>query len=195
VNILILIVVLVGAVVGFCQGAFKQIAKFAGVFAGVIIASMYFERVGDFLSTTTGTSTSVAKTMAYVLIMIVVPILLGWVASLLTKLFSEMHLGFLNRLSGAAIGVVCYLFLLSFAFNLMDFAQSGGGFNQEALEEREPSYYLVKHVAQPFVPDLIIVDDSTEVSELDADDEPRCGLKPAVDKAIDDTVDKMNPFK
>lgn len=152
---------------------------------------MYSDKVGDFLSTTTGSSTSIGKTMAFVLIMIVVPVALGWIASLLTKMFSEMHLGFLNRLAGGVIGAVCYLFVMSFAFNLMDFAQSGGGFNQSALEEREASFYLVKHISQPFIPDFMIVDDDTEIGELSADEEPRCGLKPAVDS----TVDKLNPFK
>lgn len=193
-NILILIVLLVGAIVGFVQGAFKQIAKFIGFFAGIIIASRYSEQVGDFLSTTTGASASIGKTFAFVLIILIVPIALGWIASLLTKLFSDIHLGFLNRLAGAGIGAISYIFLLSFAFNLMDFAQSGGGFNQENLEEREESFYLVKHISQPFIPDFLIVDDATEVAELDSDEEPRCGLKPAVDKAVDEAVDKMNPF-
>ncbi len=180
---------------GFCQGAFKQIAKFAGVFVGMILASKYSETVGDFLSVTTGTSSGMGKTMAFVLIVIVAPIALGFVASLLTKMFKEMHLGFLNRLAGAGIGAVCYLFLLSFAFNLMDFAHSGAGFNQDVLEEREYSYYLVKHLSQPFIPDAIIVDDATEVAELAEDEVPRCGLKTKVNEAVDEAVDKMNPFK
>lgn len=188
---LILIVLLVGAIVGFCQGAFKQIAKLIGVFAGVIIASMYSDKVGDFLSTTTGTAVGTGKVFAFVLIMIIVPVALGWVASMLTKLFKEIHLGFVNRLAGAVVGAVCYLFLLSFAFNLMDFSQSGGGFRQEVLEQREDLFYLVKHISQPFIPDVIIVDDATEVANLSEGDTPRCGLKPAVDEAID----RVNPFK
>lgn len=188
---LILIVLLVGALTGFCQGAFKQIAKFIGVFAGVIIASMYSDKVGDFLSATTGTAVGTGKIFAFVLIMIVVPVALGWLASLLTKLFKDIHLGFLNRLAGAAVGAVCYLFLLSFAFNLMDFAHSGGGFRQEVLEQREDLFYLVKHISQPFIPDAVIVDDATEVAELPEGDTPRCGLRPVVDHAID----SVNPFK
>lgn len=191
---LILIVFLVGAIVGFCQGAFKQIAKFFGMFAGVIIASMYSEQVGEFLSATTGTSSGMDKTMAFVLIIMLAPLALGVVASFCTKIFKEIHLGFLNRLAGAVIGAVCYIFLLSFAFNLMDFAHSGGGFKQEVLEVRDDSYYTVKHIAQPFIPDVIIVDDATEVAALEEGETPRCGLKPVVDKAIDEAVDKVNPF-
>lgn len=189
-NTLILIVALVGAVVGFCQGAFKQIAKFVGIFAGVLIASMYSEKVGEFLSATTGTSAGTGKTFAYVLIIILAPVALGIVASLLTKAMKSIHLDFANRVVGAVVGAVCYLFVLSFAFNLMDFAESGGGFSQSSLEQREEPFYIVKHLSQPVVPDVIIVDDSAEVSKLGPGETPRCGLKPAVDKAIDE----VNPF-
>ena len=152
---------------------------------------MYSEKVGDFLSTTTGASAGTGKTFAFVLIIILAPIALGIIASLLTKAMSSIHLGFVNRAVGAVVGALCYLFVLSFAFNLMDFAQSGGGFNQPSLSERDASFYLVKHLSQPVVPDVIIVDDSTEVSELGPDETPRCGLKPAVD----DAIDSINPFK
>lgn len=189
-NILILLVLLVGAVVGFSQGAFKQIAKFVGIFAGVIIASMFSDKVGDFLSTSTGATPGMGKTIAFIIIFLLAPVALGVLASLLTKLFKEMHLGFINRLVGAFVGMVCYIFVLSFAFNLMDFAHSGGGFKQEVLDEREPAFYTVKHLSQPIVPDVLIVDDATEVAELAPDETPRCGLKPAIDKA----VDEINPF-
>lgn len=152
---------------------------------------MYSDKVAEFLSATTGATVGMGKVIAFVLIMIIAPAVLGWVASLLTKLFKQIHLGFLNRLAGAAVGAVCYLFLLSFAFNLMDFAHSSGGFKQEVLEERESIFYLVKHISQPFIPDAIIVDDATEVAELSEGDTPRCGLKPAVD----DAIDKVNPFR
>ena len=189
-NILILIVILVGAIVGFCQGAFKQIAKFAGIFGGVILASIFSRKVGGYLADTTGASTGIATTVAFVIIVILVPILLGWLASLLTKLFSTVHLGFVNRFCGAVIGAICYVFVLSFAFNLMDFAQSSAGYAQSSLEPRETPFYLVKHLSQPVVPDVLIVDDSTEVAELGDDKLPRCGLK----NVVDDTVDKINPF-
>lgn len=193
-NILILIVLLAGAVVGFCQGAFKQIAKFVGFLAGIIFASRYSEQVGEFLSATTGTSSGAAKAFAFVLIILLAPIALGFLASMLTQIFRAVHLGFVNRVAGAVIGAICYVFILSFAFNLWDLACSGGGFDVEALDERESSYYDVKHISQPFIPDALIVDDATEIAELDSDEEPRCGIKSAVDKAVDETVDKMNPF-
>lgn len=189
---LIYIVLLVGAVIGFYQGAFKQIANFAGTIVGLILATALYERFGDVLADKAGTSASMAHTIAFVLIAIVAPIVLGWVASLLTKLFKQIHLGFVNRLAGAGVGVICYGLVMSIAFNLIDFATSNAGFKAEKLEERPELYYQVKRVSQVVVPDVLIVTDSTEVAH---GAEPKYGLKPAVDNAVDKAVDSINPFK
>lgn len=183
-NTLILIVLLVGAVIGFYQGAFKQIANFAGVFVGLIVASRLSSTLGEYLADKTGQSVGVGQCIAFVLIVIVVPFVLGWIATLLTKVFSALHIGFVNRLAGAGIGIISYCLVLSFAFNMMDFMTSNGGYNTEKLEEREASFYAVKHASQPIIPDLVIVDDSTEVAALGPDETPRFGLKSSVDKAI-----------
>jgi hypothetical protein len=84
------------------------------------------------------------------------------VASLLTKAFKVVHLNFINRLAGAVIGFVSYLFILSVAFNVYDFIQSNGGMKPEKLKERPALYYMLKQKSQKIVPDIIIVTDSTE---------------------------------
>ena len=85
--------------------------------------------------------------------------------------------------------MVCYGLLLSFAFNVYDFVESKFGFSPEKLEQREDIFYKVKHVSQPLLPDLLIVDDSTEVSAKGARDaKVRSGVKRVVDKAIDKVV-------
>lgn len=177
---------------GFCQGAFKQIANFAGNIVGLILAASLYSQFGDMLSDKTGASEGVADMVAFVLIAVVVPVALGWVASLFTKAFSAIHIGFLNRLAGAVIGAVCYGLVMSLAFNVFDFVRSSGGYKAEKLEERQEPFYMVKHASQIFVPDAIIVTDSTEVAN---GVEPKYGLKPVVDSAIDSAVDSVNPFK
>lgn len=179
-NTLILIVLLVGAVIGFYQGAFKQIANFSGIFVGLLVASMLYQQCGDYLADKSGTSATVGHMFAFVLIIIIVPMILGWIATLLTKAFSCIHLGFINRACGAAIGVLSYGLVLGFACNAMDFLESRFGFAPESLEEREPSFYFVKHSAQVVVPDMMIVTDSTEVAN---GEEPHYGLRTSVDKA------------
>ncbi len=188
-TILILIVLALGAVIGCYQGAFKQLANLLGVVVGIILAATLYKQGGDFLAAKSGTSTGVAQMAAFIIIVIIVPILLGFIASLFTKLFSTIHLGCLNRLIGAAIGVLCYGLLLSFAFNMYDFIESKFGFAPEALEQREDLFYEVKHVCQPLVPDLIIVTDSTEVAH---GAKAHRGVRSVVDRTLKgaDVVDK-----
>lgn len=82
---LIIIVLLVGAVVGFYQGAFKQIANFIGVIAGIVLACVLYDKFGDFLSVHTGASAGVGHTIAFLLIAVLTPVALGWIATLFTK--------------------------------------------------------------------------------------------------------------
>lgn len=164
-NILILVVMAVGAVMGFVQGAFKQVANLVGVVLGILLATMLYDRFGAYLASATGTDTGVGNVAAFLLIVVIVPVALGLLAALLTKLFSAAHLGFLNRLAGAAIGMACYGLLLSFAFNLLDFARSNGGLKPKKLEERPPLYYAWKQAGQFAVPNVLIVTDSTEEAQ------------------------------
>ena len=188
-TLLIVIILALGAAIGCYQGAFKQIANLLGVVLGIIIAASFYKQGGELLASKCGASAGIAQVVAFVILVIIVPVCLGFVATLLTKLFSSIHLGFLNRLAGAVIGVVCYGLLLSFAFNVYDFVESKFGFSPEKLEQREDIFYKVKHVSQPLLPDLLIVDDSTEVSAQGARDaKVRSGVKRVVDKAIDKVV-------
>lgn len=179
-EILIYIVLIVGAIIGFKQGAFKQIAHFLGVAVGLLIAATAYHQFGDFLADKTGASIGFGRLIAFVLIVIVVPIALGWIAAFLTEFFKKLKLNFLNRIIGALVGMVCYAVILSFALNLYDFVGSNAGFKPAKLSDRPSIYYSVKHATQIIIPDLLLVTDSTEVAN---GYEPKYGLKPVVDKA------------
>lgn len=185
-NSLILIVLLIGAAIGFYQGAFKQIANLCGVVLGLIVAAMLYKGFGDFLANASSTSESIGRVFAFIIIFLIVPVVLGWIASILTKAFESVHLGFVNRICGAAIGALSYTLLLSAVLNFIDFVESSCGYHPEALKERSASYYFVKHAAQAIVPDIIIVTDATEEANGAT---PMRGIKTSVDKAVDKAVD------
>ena len=178
-DILIYIVLIVGAVIGFKQGAFKQVAHFLGVAVGLLIAATLYHQFGDFLADTTGASIGFGRLIAFVLIVIVVPIALGWIAAFLTEFFKKLKLNFLNRLLGAFVGVVCYALILSVALNLFDFVSSNAGFKTRRLTPRPDLFYKVKHATQIVIPDILLVTDATELAN---GCEPKYGLKPVVDK-------------
>lgn len=97
-----------GAAVGLWQGALKQIANTVGVVAGLMLAVMFHRQCAALVAQWTDTSGGTAQTIAFLAIVLLVPLALGIAASLLTALFKVVHINFLNRLLGAAIGAICY---------------------------------------------------------------------------------------
>ena len=184
-DILIYIVLIVGAVIGFKQGAFKQVAHFLGVAVGLLIAATLYHQFGDFLADKTGASIGFGRLIAFVLIVIIVPLALGWIAAFLTEFLKNLKLNFLNRIIGALVGVVCYAVILSVALNLFDFIASNAGFKPQKLGERTDLYYQMKHATQVVIPDILLVTDQTEVAN---GCEPKYGLKPVVDKATEKII-------
>lgn len=184
-DLLIYIVLIVGAVIGFKQGAFKQVAHFLGVAVGLLIAATLYHQFGDFLADKTGASIGFGRLIAFVLIVIIVPLALGWIAAFLTEFFKKLKLNFLNRIIGALVGVVCYAVILSMALNLFDFIASNAGFKPQKLGERTDLYYQMKHATQVVIPDILLVTDQTEVAN---GCEPKYGLKPVVDKATEKII-------
>lgn len=183
-DILIYIVFAVGAIVGLAQGAFKQIANAVGITAGLVLAILLYDRFGTFLAVRTGTETEYGQIIAFVLIAVIVPLALGWLATLLTKLFSAIKLGWINRLAGMVIGTLCYGLVMSIAFNIIDLVVSSGGTKIDKLEARSELYYTVKHASHPVIPEILIVTDKTET---------KSGYKPH--KGLADKLPKDFPFK
>lgn len=173
-------VLLIGTIIGFRQGALKQIASLAGIIVGLVIAAFTYHSFGTFLADKTGATLSVSRLAAFLLIVVLVPIVLGWIAAFLTQVFKRLKINFVNRLLGAAIGLISYALILSVAFNLLDFVTSNAGFRPNKLGTRSSTYYIIKHATQPFIPDALIVTDETEVEN---GAEPKYGLQPVVNKA------------
>lgn len=185
--IIIYVVLIIGTVVGYRQGALKQIANFLGVALGLFVAAVAYHQFGDFLADKTGAAVGIGRVLAFAVIVVFVPLILGWIATLLAGILKKLKLNFFNRLVGAAVGFVSYLLILSVAFNIFDFVASNGGCRPQKLEERPELYYQVKHITQIAIPDILIVTDATEVEN---GAEPKCGIQPVIDEASK----KLNPL-
>lgn len=157
------------AILGFYQGFFKQVANLIGIVAGIVLATIFYSEFGQKVAELTGSTEEAGGWIAFILIAVIVPVVLGLLASLLTKLFKKMHLGCVNRTAGAILALVIYTFLMGFAFNVMDFINSSAGFHTEKLKERPELYYQIKKAPQHFIPDAIIVSDSLEEARAIAD--------------------------
>lgn len=117
-DIFILIVLLVGLVKGWMSGLLRQIVSIVGFLAGLLVAMMLYSVFGDWLAPCIGTDVSVGRALAFVLLWIGIPIILLWIARILTRTIEAVSLGGLNRLGGACIGLLKYMMILSCVLNV-----------------------------------------------------------------------------
>ena len=150
VDIVILVILVWGAWQGWRRGLLKEVVSMAGFFVGLLIAYQFYDKFGEYLAPVLSGNPSVAKYLGYVLafivIWVVVPMVLGIVANVLTKSLKWLRLGCINSSLGLLVGVLKYVVLLSFVFCAMVL------FGIISQEKRDAShlYGPVTSLARPF---------------------------------------------
>ena len=118
-DILFIILLGVGAWRGWSNGLLKEVLGLIGVFVGFYVAYKVYEQVGCQLAPHIGTSPSVASIIAFVLIWMGVPILLGLLGALLTKLLEWAGFAGINNLGGVLVSLIKYWLILGAFANVL----------------------------------------------------------------------------
>jgi len=112
-DILLLIPLAYGLINGFIKGFFKEIASLLGIILGIYAARIWALNVSDWLSTWLDYSEKVLVPISYILIFLIVAIGLNVIAFMLEKLMKFASLGWINKLGGAAFGLLKFALILS----------------------------------------------------------------------------------
>ena len=116
----ILAVLGVGFVIGFIKGVIKQAFSLGGLVLGIICGTLLYKPFADLLLKFLKMSDKTALIVAFVIILLVVPIVCGLLGKALSKLVHEANLGFIDRLLGGVFGLFKFLLVLGLVFQLMD---------------------------------------------------------------------------
>ena len=112
VDILLLILLSVGFICGLISGAVKQIISLAAFVIGFVIACLYYQQVGEMLSSVLSMPT-LCKVTAFFLLWVIVPIVAELISKLLTSLLDKLIvMGLLNRLLGGILSLAKYALVL-----------------------------------------------------------------------------------
>ena len=120
IDLFILVLIVWAAFSGWRHGLVKEIISTVGFLAGLLIAATCYGAYGEYLAVTGTESNMFTSVVAFLLLWIVVPIVLGLVANILTSALKGMKLGTPNSILGAAVSVVKYFILLSCVLNVME---------------------------------------------------------------------------
>ncbi len=132
IDFIILLLIIWAIYKGWQAGFIKEIISMIGFFAGLLVAATLYSNFGEYLAPRIGAAPAVSDIIAFVMLWVIVPILLGLVANILTKALKGMKLGLPNSILGAAVSILKYLVLMSCIFNVMSFT---GMISPEKAEE------------------------------------------------------------
>ena len=111
-DILLLILLAVGFISGLFSGAVKQVISLVAFVAGFLLACIYYQTLGDILTSVLNFPTF-CKTVAFVLLWVIVPIVASLIASLITSMLNILPVvGMLNRLLGGLLCLAKYALIL-----------------------------------------------------------------------------------
>lgn len=122
VDIVIILILLWGAYRGWKAGMVKEIFSTCGFAVGLVAACLLYKTVGEHLSPAFGSGSMASYggcVLAFILIWVVVPILFGVLANVLTKTVKVFCLGPVNKIVGLLIGAAKYFALMSLAYSAM----------------------------------------------------------------------------
>lgn len=137
IELLLLAILLYGAFRGWRNGLVKEVISFFGIFIGFYLAYYFYKQAQ-------------VGVLGFLLIWIGVPLVLGIIAWLITKVLDKIIvIGTMNKLLGAAAGFLKYAFLLGCVIMAIDYVREA----KHKLEEN-PVVKALEAVPNVLFPDV-----------------------------------------
>ncbi|MBR1711975.1 MAG: CvpA family protein [Alloprevotella sp.] len=120
IDVFLIILLLWSFYSGWKQGFLKEVVSALGFFLGLLIAATCYSQLGEYLTRAGSQLGVLTNVVAFLLLWIIVPIVLGFMANVLTKALKGVKLSLPNSLLGGLVSVLKYLVLLSCVLNVME---------------------------------------------------------------------------
>lgn len=153
-DIIIIIPLLWGAFKGFKKGLIIEVASFTalflGVWGGVKFSSISAQYLGEMFSVSEKIMPLVSFAITFILIVIAVFSL----AKLLERVIKMVALGLVNKIAGAAFGVLKFTLIISIILTLVNNINSEVEFIESEMENSSLLYKPISSLAPRIIPGL-----------------------------------------
>ncbi|KAA6343538.1 hypothetical protein EZS27_008792 [termite gut metagenome] len=154
-DIIILVCMVVGAGIGFKKGLVWQAITIVGLVLGFIVAKYLYIYVAEKYISSVTNSFTIAQIIAFIGIWIFIPLVFSLVGLLLTKVVDVVSLGCFNRLLGAVLGVIKYMFFIGVVIYVLDYFDTQHHVLSREKKEASLFYYPLKAFADKIFPIII----------------------------------------
>ena len=157
-DIFIGIILIFALVRGLMNGFVKELASTIGFLLGLFVAATCYQTLGEYLTVDGSEVNMFTSIVAFLLLWIIVPIIFGLLATLITKALDLTALGIANRIGGGILSMAKYLVLLSCVLNVMVSLNILNNERTEGSVMLEPVQFITKCAmerASDYVPEVI----------------------------------------
>lgn len=119
IDIFLIVLLLWSLYSGWKQGFLKEVVSAVGFLVGLLIAATCYSQLGEYLTQAGSQLGALTNVVAFLILWVIVPIVLGFAANVATKALKGMKLGLPNSLLGALVSAVKYVILISCVLNVM----------------------------------------------------------------------------
>jgi len=117
---IILAIMVAGLVAGIIKGVIQQIFSLGGLILGIILGTLLYEPFAGLLLDIFKMSDQTARIVAFVIILIVVPLVCGLLGKALSKLIHAANLGFIDRVLGGLFGLFKVVLIMGLVIMVLD---------------------------------------------------------------------------
>jgi membrane protein required for colicin V production len=115
----IVIALSVGAIYGLSHGAIRMFTSVVALFGGIYFASIYYPNAAAVIAKQFGTSPVAASVIGYLVIFAALFFVIELVGTMLMRTLTVVHLSWIDRLIGAALGASVAAVATGMAITLM----------------------------------------------------------------------------
>ena len=134
---------------GWNNGFVKEIFSTLGIIAGLVVAAIVYNVWGkDFLAVTGSETNMVLSVGMFLILWILLPLVFGLVANVLTRAIKGFQLGFVNSLLGVVFSVGKFALLLSCVLNMMTALDILGESKKAESHLYKPAVQLLPFVSE-----------------------------------------------
>lgn len=152
---IIVFLVLLGAFIkGMRKGLAMQVAGLVAIVIGAIFAGKAANMILPYLLGMINISSNVAVMLSYAIAFIIIVVGIKMIGKMLHNLFEALYIGFLNRILGAALGVVSVSLVLSILVNLALIIDTEQDIITERIKTETFFYSKIQKAAPIIVPYL-----------------------------------------
>lgn len=131
-EIVLLLLLLVAGYRGYQKGLIREVLGLVALVAGVVVSLLFFEQGAAILSNLFNTYGSILSVFSFILIFLGTIVLISLAGKAVKEAINFTPLGYIDSLAGGLLGMLKWIFAISFVLWLLDLADIQLDFVEES---------------------------------------------------------------